>query len=172
MIWLTLALGLSPACGRKGDPQPRPRLAPAPCQAEWVELRWIALTLPKADVQGNPLVGLEAVRVYYLPLDYGRPEARDVIERGEVVLERRRPDLPGPGERLRLDLSRVERQRGWMAVAAVRVGNVIGAPSALLPWFDPRISPAAPAPRPTTPPPPPPSDPSAAGPAPVPAPGA
>ena len=76
MIWLTLTLGpclaFTLACGRKGEPLPRPRTAPAACRADWIELRKLELVLPGKDVQGSSLVGLEAVRIYYLPLDAGR----------------------------------------------------------------------------------------------------
>jgi hypothetical protein len=62
-----------------------------------------------------------------------------VLARDEVVLERRRPDLPAPGKRLVLDLSNLQRPSGWLVVVAVRVGNVIGRPSEPLPWLDPKL---------------------------------
>jgi hypothetical protein len=55
------------------------------------------------------------------------------------VLERHRPDLPGPGQPLILDLRSLQRPQGWIVVVAVRLGNVAGRPSEVLPWVDPAI---------------------------------
>lgn len=159
MIWLTIAASLSSVltlqgCGRKGDPLPQARRSPAACGAAWSELRTLEIQLPRQDIQGNTLLGLEAVRIYYLPLDAGRPTPQEMLDKGEVILERRRPDLPAPGEVLKLDFSKVDRASGWLLAVAVRVGNVIGAPGPLLPWLDPRLSLPRPSAAPTTPPPP------------------
>ena len=126
-------------CGRKGDPIPRPRVAPQACAVSWVSLRVLEVKLPDKDVQGESLLGLEQVRVYYLPLGLTRPEPADVVARGEVILEQRRPDLPKPGRVIRMDLKEVGRPSGWLVVAAVRVGGVVGAPGLVLPWVNPGI---------------------------------
>lgn len=138
MICLTLALGWA-GCGRKGDPIPRPRAEPGPCQARWIDLRTLDVRLPSADVRGEELVGVERVRVYFLPVGLAQPTAMDVLTLGEIILEKRRPDLPSPGQALRLDLKNVRRPAGWIVVSTVRVGNVIGRPSDVLPWLDPAI---------------------------------
>ncbi len=126
-------------CGRKGDPIPRPRAAAQAAEVQMDALRVLAVTLPTLDVRGEPLVGVEQVRVLYLPLGLARPTPEQVFSRGEVVLERSRPDLPGPGEKLTLNLRSLQRPAGWIVVVAVRVGNVPGRPSAVLPWLDPAI---------------------------------
>lgn len=125
------------ACGRKGDPIPRLRAAPGPCAVRWVSHRVLEVRLPTVDAQGNRLVGVEKVRVYYLPLGSARPSAAEVLARGEVVLERSRPDLPGPGEILTLDMRQIGHPPGWVVAAAVRVGNGVGAASEPLAWLDP-----------------------------------
>jgi hypothetical protein len=134
----TLALG-GAGCGRKGDPVPRSRTSPQAPAAAWETLRSLAVVLPSRDTAGSELVGLEQVRVYFMPLGAARPTAAEVLARDEVVLERRRPDLPAPGKRLVLDLSNLQRPSGWLVVVAVRVGNVIGRPSEPLPWLDPKL---------------------------------
>ncbi len=126
-------------CGRKGDPIPRTRSAPGPCTVRWASHRVLEVHLPLADAKGVELVGVEKVRIFYLPLGASRPSPQEVIARGEVVLERSRPDLPGPGGTLSLDMRQIGRQPGWLVAAAVRVGNVVGAPSEPLPWLDPAI---------------------------------
>jgi hypothetical protein len=126
-------------CGRKGDPVPHPRTAPAACAAQWVAVRTLEVRLPAVDAQGVKLVGLEKVRVYYLPLGYARPSGAEVLARGQVVLEKARPNLPRPGEVLRLDLKDIARPPGWLAVTALRVGDVQGAPSEPVVWLDPSI---------------------------------
>ena len=129
----------SAACGRKGDPIPRPRAEPLAPEARWAGLRQLEVKLPGRDARGESLVGLEQVRVFYLPLGTVRPGSRDVISKGEVVVERRRPNLPSPGKTLRIDLSDLNRPQGWIAVVAVRVGDVSGAPSETLVWLDPAL---------------------------------
>jgi len=114
MIWLTIATILLPllalqACGRKRDPLPQARRSPQACTTRWVALRGLEIRLPRKDIQGGELVGLEAVRLYYQPMGAGRPTPGEMLERGEIILERRRPDLPPPGEILQLDLSKVDR---------------------------------------------------------------
>lgn len=127
------------ACGRKGDPIPRPRTAPSACSAHWQADRIMAVRLPTRDALGNSLVGLEKVRVYYLPLAFTRPTGEEVLSRGQVVLERTRPNLPDPGSTLLMDLHQIGRPAGWLVAVAVRVGDVLGEPSEPLPWLDPAI---------------------------------
>ena len=95
------------------------------------------MILPTADIQGNSLLGIEAIRVYYLPLGTYYPPALEVFQRGEVVLERRRPNVPFPGRMVTLDMSHFGRSSGWLVVVAFRVGNIAGEPSQVLPWLDP-----------------------------------
>jgi hypothetical protein len=102
-------------------------------------LRTARLVLPSRDVKGDALVGIEIVRVLYLPLGLAKPTSDEVFSRGEVVLERRRPDLPGPGQPLLLDLKSLQRPQGWLVFVAVRLGNVAGRPSEVLPWVDPAL---------------------------------
>jgi hypothetical protein len=82
-------------------------------------------------------VGLEKVRIYYLPLGYARPAADLVVAKGQVVLERSRPNLPDPGRVLLLDLKQIGRPAGWLVATALRVGDVVGAPSEPVAWMDP-----------------------------------
>lgn len=103
----------------------------------WASTRVLEVRLPARDVRGGRLVGLEKVRVFYLPLGYARPSGDDVLARGQVVMERSRPELPKPGGTLRLDLVQIGRPPGWIAATAVRVGDVVGAPSDPVPWMDP-----------------------------------
>lgn len=127
------------ACGRKGDPVPRPRALPGPCAVQAASLRRLSVTLPGRDITGAGLTGIERVRVYYLPLGASLPAAADVVAKGEVVLERSRPDLPGPGGKVELDLTGFRRPRGWLVVVAVRVGEVLGDPGVVQPWLDPEL---------------------------------
>ncbi|WP_157492417.1 hypothetical protein [Geothrix fermentans] len=138
LLAITLGL-LTVHCGRKGDPIPRPRAAAQAMEARLEGLRKIRLVLPSADVNGVPLAGVESLRVIYLPLGLAKPSPEDVFSRGEVVLERRRPDLAGPGETLLLDLKSLQRPPGWIVVVAVRLGEVAGRPSDVLPWMDPAL---------------------------------
>ncbi|MDP1832701.1 MAG: hypothetical protein Q8K67_11630 [Geothrix sp.] len=137
---LSITLGfLAVHCGRKGDPIPRPRAAAQAVGARLEGLRKVRLVLPSEDVKGDDLVGVETVRVLYLPLGLTKPTPEEVFSRGEVVLERRRPDLPGPGAAFVMDLKSLQRPRGWIVVVAVRLGNVAGRPSEVLPWMDPAL---------------------------------
>jgi len=138
LLAITLSL-LAIQCGRKGDPIPRPRAAAQPVEARFEGLRSLRLVLPARDATGEALVGIEIVRVLYLPLGLTRPTPEEVFSRGEVVLERRRPDLPGPGQPLVMDLKSLRRPQGWIVVVAVRLGNVPGRPSEVLPWMDPAL---------------------------------
>ena len=126
-------------CGRKGDPIPHARTPPAPCSAHWATHRILEVQLPTQDALGGRLVGVEKVRIYYLPMSAARPSAEDIISRGQVVLERTRPDLPKPGGTLRMDLHQIGRPPGWLVAAAVRVGDVVGGPSEPVIWLDPSI---------------------------------
>lgn len=130
---LPTALG----CGRKGDPIPRTRATPGICQVRWATLRKVEIRLPLKDSRNEDLIGIERVRVYYLPMGSTRPLPQEVATKGELLLEQRRPDLPGPGELLTMDLKQVSRSSGWIVVTAVRVGNILGEPSEVLPWLDP-----------------------------------
>lgn len=139
---LVLAFTLSLAaitCGRKGDPIPRPRAAARAPEVGWQALRKIRMVLPSQDEKGDDLVGIEVIRVLYLPLGLAKPTPQDVFSRGEVILERRRPDLPGPGQALILDLKSLQRPQGWIVLVAVRLGNVAGRPSDVLAWMDPAL---------------------------------
>ncbi|BDU72435.1 hypothetical protein [Mesoterricola silvestris] len=127
------------ACGRKGDPIPRTRAAPGPCVIRWTAHRVLEVRLPVLDARGGSLVGVEKVRVFLLPLGPARPSAQEVLTRGEVVLERSRPDLPAPGGVVQLDMRQIGRPSGWVVAAAVRVGNVVGVPSDPIAWLDPAI---------------------------------
>jgi len=124
-------------CGRKGDPIPRPRTAPAACAARWASPRVLEVRLPTRDALWGRLKGLEKVRIYYLPLGNAKPAAELVMAKGQVVLERSRPNLPDPGQLLQLDLKQIGRPAGWVVAAALRVGDVVGAPSEPVPWLDP-----------------------------------
>jgi len=127
------------ACGRKGDPIPRPRAEPRISSAQWLGLRTVEVVLPQKDVKDRDLVGLEKVRVYYLPLGTARPTPQEVLIQGELILERRRPDLPSPGKKLTLDLKEISRPAGWIVITSVRVGDILGVPSEVLPWMDPAL---------------------------------
>ncbi len=127
------------ACGRRGDPIPRARIEARPCTVGWAGLHALQVTLPRQDADSQDLLGLQSVRVYHLPLGAGRPSPQDVLVRGEVMLERSRPDLPKPGKAFRLDLDQGGRGPGWIVVVAVRVGGVVGQPSETLPWLHPSI---------------------------------
>jgi hypothetical protein len=136
LLAITLGL-LAIHCGRKGDPIPRPRSAAQAMAARLDGLRKVRLVLPSTDVKGGTLKGVEVVRVLYLPLGLAKPTPEEVFSRGEVVLERRRPDLPGPGKVLIMDLKSLQRPQGWIVIVAVRLGDVAGRPSEVLPWMDP-----------------------------------
>jgi hypothetical protein len=138
LLAITLSF-LAVHCGRKGDPIPRPRAAAQAMEARLEGLRKVRLVLPSTDVNGTPLAGVESLRVLYLPLGLTKPTSEEVFTRGEVVLERRRPDLPGPGETLIMDLKSLQRPPGWIVIVAVRLGEVPGRPSEVLPWMDPAL---------------------------------
>jgi len=126
-------------CGRKGDPIPRPRAAAQAMDVRLDDLRHIRMVLPLADVKGEGFAGVDLVRVIYLPLGLVKPTPEEVFSRGDVVLERRRPDLPGPGSEFVMDLKSLQRPPGWLVVVAVRLGNVPGRPSDVLPWLPPQL---------------------------------
>lgn len=138
LLAITLCL-LCTQCGRKGDPIPRPRLAAQAMEARLEGLRQIRMVLPTIDVKGESLVGVDLVRVLYLPLGLAKPTPEEVFSRGEILLERRRPDLPGPGSVFLLNLKSLQRPQGWLVVVAVRLGNVAGRPSEVLPWMPPAL---------------------------------
>lgn len=132
---ITLAF-VTIACGRRGDPIPRPRVKPRAPQVRFLDLRTLEVVLPERDVQGGSLEGVEKVRLLYIPVGSARPLAAEVAAKGEVILEHRRPDIPAPGKVLRLDLRDLDRAPGWLVVVAVRVGDVSGLPCEPLPWLD------------------------------------
>ena len=138
LLVLTLAAGII-GCGRKGDPLPRPRAATQAAQTRLLGLRRLEIILPTQDAKGASLVGVELIRVLYLPLGLVRPTPEEVFSRGEVVLERRRPDLPAPGGSLEMDLTTLQRPAGWLVVVPVRLGDVPGRPSEVIPWLDPAL---------------------------------
>lgn len=134
----TLAF-VTTACGRKGDPIPRPRVEPKAPQVRFLNLRTLEVILPAQDMRGGALEGVEKVRLLYVPVGSARPLPAEVAGKGEVILEQRRPDLPAPGKKVRLDLRELDRPPGWVVVVAVRVGDVVGLPSDPLPWLDRRF---------------------------------
>lgn len=138
LLAITLGL-LGSACGRKGDPIPRPRAQAQAVGAQLEGLRTVRVVLPRQDVKDEALVGVEVVRVLYLPLGLTKPTPEEVFSHGEIVLERRRPDLPGPGATFLLDLKSLQRPQGWIVIVAVRLGNVPGRPSEVLPWMAPAL---------------------------------
>lgn len=107
--------------------------------AEWMSLRTLKVTLPRLDTKGGTLRGLDAVRILYLPLGLARPTAQDLFARGEVILERRRPGLPDPGDSLQMDLSNLKRPAGWIVVVVVRAGQVPSVPGPVLAWLAPEL---------------------------------
>lgn len=130
---------MSLGCARKGDPQPRPRVAPQAPQAQWVGLRKLEVLTPTRDQQNQELVGLEQIRILHLPLGLVKPTAEEILTKGEVIFERRRPDLPKPGGTVLMDLTTLRRPAGWIVVVAVRVGEVPGRPSDVLAWLNPDL---------------------------------
>ena len=126
-------------CARKGDPVPAKPVPPEPPTASWVALRQLEVKLPSKDAEGNSLRGLDAIRVLYLPLGLARPTAREVFDHGEVVLERRRPGFPSPGETATLNLEGLTRPAGWMVVVVVRAGQAPSQPSQVLTWLSPKL---------------------------------
>ena len=124
-------------CGAKGSPRPNQRHPPNSCIVRAIDTKTIEATLPTEDTQGNRLLGIEAVRVYYLPLGTSYPSPLGVFQQGEAILEHRRPDLPLPGKAIMLDLSNFGRPAGWLVVVPFRVGDIAGVPSQVLPWIDP-----------------------------------
>jgi len=125
------------SCGAKGDPRPHQRHPPAQCGVRALSIRMFEVVLPTKDTQGDRLSGLEAVRVYYLPLGANYPSALDIFQQGEAILERRRPNLPSPGKTIVMDLSHFGRSAGWLTVVPFRIGDIPGVPSQVLPWVDP-----------------------------------
>lgn len=138
VLSFTLAF-VTAACGRKGDPIPRPRIQPGAPHVRFLDLRTLEIVLPDKDVRGGSLEGVEKIRILYLPVGSARPQAQEVATRGEIILEQRRPDIPAPGKMLRLDLRELDRPPGWLVVVAVRVGDVSGLPCEPLPWLDRRF---------------------------------
>ncbi len=136
LAFMTL-LVIGVGCARKGDPIPKARLAPRSCQIRLSDLRTLDVTLPTEDSAGGRLIAVESVRVYYLPMGVSKPSGQDVITRGEILLEKHRHDLPDPGKSFKLSLKDMDKPTGWIAVCALRVGQVMGEPSESLPWLHP-----------------------------------
>jgi hypothetical protein len=130
-----ILLATGPGCGRKGDPIPRPRAEPLSCAVQWLGLRRLQVVLPTQDTANLHLVGIQSLRLYFMPLGSGRPTPAEILARGDVLLERSRPELPGPGETVVLDLKDLDRPPGWIVAVAARVGGVLGQPSESLPWL-------------------------------------
>jgi hypothetical protein len=137
VFWPLLALSAFIGCGAKGDPRPKLRPAPVACTMMAIDIRTVEVVLPKKDTLGDDLVGIDAVKIYYLSLGTKFPSPMDVFLHGEPILERRRQDLPPPGSAVRLSLAHFGRPPGWLVAVAFRAGNVQGEPSAILPWLDP-----------------------------------
>jgi hypothetical protein len=123
-------------CGRKGDPLPRTRVRPAACPVQWISHRILEIKIPFNDEFGNRLVGIEKVRIYYLPLSYDRPNGDLIITKGQVIIERKLPNVTSLGKSVKLDLKQFSYPPGWLVVVAVRVGDIIGVPSETLVWPD------------------------------------
>ena len=137
IVFVAIGVSALSGCGAKGDPKPGQRHPPASCAVRATGLRTIEVVLPTADIQGNRLSGVEVVRVYYLSLGTNYPSALEVLQHGEIIMERHRHDLPSPGKMITFDLSNFGRSSGWLVVVPFRVGNIAGAPSQVLPWLDP-----------------------------------
>jgi hypothetical protein len=97
----------------------------------------IEVTLPTSDIEGNRLLNIEALRVYYLSMGTNYPSALEVFQQGEAVWERRRLDLPPPGKIIKVNLSNFGRSSGWLVVVPFQLGYIAGVPSQVLPWVDP-----------------------------------
>jgi hypothetical protein len=134
---LLVALLAFSGCGAKGDPRPAHRFPPAACAIRAIDIRTIEVVLPKTDVQGNGIAGVDAVKIYYLSLGTKFPSPMEVFAKGEPILERRRQDLPPPGNAVRLSLSHFGRPAGWLVAVPFRAGDVPGEPSDVLAWLDP-----------------------------------
>ena len=137
ILAILLAVYFMPyGCGVKGDPVPHDRTRPAACLVRWSSYRVLEIRLPTKDECGNSLVGIEKVRVYYLPLSYDRPTGSSVITRGKVVMEKNRPNITNLSELVTLDMHKINYPPGWLAVVAMRVGDIVGVPSETLVWLD------------------------------------
>ena len=139
LVFMLLACLVPCGCGRKGDPLPRFKTRPAACLVRWISYRVLEVTLPDKDEFGHSLLGIDKVRVYYLPLNYDRPTGDAIIARGQVIMERSQPAIADLKEPFRLDLKQLNYSSGWLTVVAVRVGDVIGVPSETLVWLDSSI---------------------------------
>ena len=136
---LTLSLTvffMSYGCGKKGDPVPYIRARPAACIAKWNSHRVLDVTLPSRDEYGHDLVSIDKIRIYYLALGNDRPVGDTVITKGLVIMEQSRPDVTNLRDSIKLDLRQMNYPPGWLTVAAVRVGGVVGLPSETLVWLD------------------------------------
>jgi hypothetical protein len=137
ILAIPLAVYFMPyGCGRKGDPVPHAMARPAACLVRWSSYRVLEIKLPTKDECGHSLVGIEKVRVYYLPLSYDRPTGSSVITRGKVVMEKNRQNVTNLSELVKLDLQKINYPPGWLAVVAMRVGDIIGVSSETLVWLD------------------------------------
>jgi hypothetical protein len=136
ILLVTMILAMT-GCGAKGDPKPNQRHPPTPCAVRAIGIRTFEVTLPTEDVQGNRLSGFEAIRIYYLSLGAGYPSPMEVYQQGDAIMERRRPDIPGPGRTITVDLANFGRPSGWLVVVPYRVGNIAGVPSQVLAWVAP-----------------------------------
>jgi hypothetical protein len=136
-ISIVTEIFISAGCGARGNPVPKQQHPPAPCTVRAKNLRTLEVTLPTTDTHGNPLLGIEAIRVYYLSMGTNFPSALEVFQHGKAIFECRRPEIPPPGKMITLDLSNCGHSTGWLVVVPFRIGNIAGVPSQVLPWVDP-----------------------------------
>ena len=132
---LTVFLAFS-GCGRKGALLPHARTRPSACLVQWSSSRILDVKLPIADEFGRVIVGIEKVRVYYLPLERDRPTGGDIIARGQAVMEHSCQNVTSLNKIIKLNLRRFNYPAGWLTVVAVRAGGIVGVPSATFAWLD------------------------------------
>ena len=158
---VALALALVAACGKQGDPQPRPRNIPQPANNLELRLRGdrvlVSFAYPAATVAGLPLDGLESATVYEVvqPLAAGAAPpalaAADLDVAARPVLELAGRDLADAvvGGRI---LAEVALPAGAVGAAEARVyaARTKALRGELSPWSNavalhPIAAPAAPA---------------------------
>jgi len=135
-VSLFLVYFMSYGCGRKGDPIPRPIARPSVCSVRWSSCRVLDIQLPTKDEDGHNLIGVEKVRVYYVPMGYDRPTGDFIITSGQVIMEQSQKNVTNLRSQVRLDLQEINYPPGWLTVVAMRVGGVAGVPSETLAWMD------------------------------------
>ena len=137
-IFIPIVLGIICilSCGKKGDPLPRTAAAPTACSAQWISHHILEVKLPKSDIAGDKLIGIDKLRIYYLPLEDIRPSCDDIMNRGQVIVEQSGFDLLKSNKALTLNLKDINYPSGWLIIVAMRVGGVLGVPSEVIPWFN------------------------------------